>query len=122
MKTLIVILVLLSSSVFAEGFKCIVEKKMSCKESGCTNAELLSDDYRFIDVNDKTIRLGTDAPLAIKETSRSGLFVFIKFGGAAFIKIASMDEPLSEIEEGDFFESRDGFLGTILSWGKCDLS
>ena len=27
-----------------------------------------------------------------------------------------------KFKEGDFFESRDGFLGTILSWGKCDLS
>ena len=39
----------------------------------------------------------------------------------AFLKIIMMDEPLSGLKKGQFIESRDAFLGTILSWGFCNL-
>ena len=62
MKTLILILVIFSSSVFAEVFECVVEKKMSCNESGCEKVQPLNDDYRFVDTDNRTIKIGRDAP------------------------------------------------------------
>ena len=89
-----------------------------CGKLGCKKSELPTDNYRIIDKYTKTYSIGKDT-FSLDETTSSGIFKIFKTGSVSFIKIVTMDEPLTGMKRGEFIEVRDTLLVSIISHGKC---
>ena len=109
----------LSTPIFSqEKIRCYISKKISCGENECINMEIPQDDTRIIDISNKVIFVGPDQH-SIKGAEPSGAFLSFKFGGSAFLKMTMIEGLASPI--GSFMEVRDLHLGSIISWGRCNL-
>lgn len=102
----------------AEKYVCQVIAKKACDESGCKDIKILGDDYRIIDKESRIYAIGTDQ-FPLEEAKISGAFEIFKVGGAGFMKMIYIDEPLTQLKRGQFIEVRDTFLSVIISNGLC---
>ena len=92
--------------------------KYFCGKLGCNQSKLPTDNYRIIDENTKTYSIGKDT-FSLDDSTFSGIFKIFKTGSVSFIKIVTMDEPLTGMKRGEFIEVRDTLLVSIISHGKC---
>jgi len=121
----VLILVLFTTSVWGQTrYVCQVNEKMTCSENGCEKPRILDVDYRIIDEDKKLYSvissLGSDEHELIAR-SMPGAFLIFNFTNSSYIKILQMDVPPMELKRGDFIESRDLGLTTVLSWGTCEF-
>ena len=89
-----------------------------CSENGCEVMEVESNDYRIVDEATGIYLIGREEhPLTSSTTS--GIFKYLKTGGARFIKIIVIDVELLDFLKGDFLEVWDIYLVAIISRGSC---
>ena len=121
MRTILTILTLMfATQTMAEKYVCNVTAKSVCGELGCESAEILNDDFRIIDENQKTYEIGSDK-FSLVSSETSGAFKIFKVGSAGFIKIITIDAKPLELKRGQFLEVRDLMLNTVSSWGICNF-
>lgn len=106
------------ASVAADRYVCHVDVKRICGTKDCKEIEVLGDDYRIIDKISRTYLIGNDQ-FRLEEFKTSGVFEIFNFGGASFMKMSIIDEPLSGLKRGQFIEVRDTFLSVLNSYGIC---
>ena len=82
---------------------------MVCNDNGCKDVEILGEDYRIIDKRSGTYSIGKDQ-FRLEGTEVSVAFEIFKFGGASFMKMSVLDEPLTGVKRGQFLEVRDTLL------------
>ena len=63
--------------------------------------------------------LNTGTVLEGWDSKTSGIFKYLKIGGARFIKIIVIDVELLDFLKGDFLEVWDIYLVAIISRGSC---
>ena len=80
--------------------------------------EVAGDDYRIVDEGRGMYAIGKQE-FPLTGSTSSGIFKYLKTGGASFIKIVQFDESLTGMTRGQFIEVRDTFLITVISWGTC---
>ena len=113
------VFILISKVSFGgERYVCDVISKHLCDKLGCKKLELPTDNYRIIDENTKTYSVGKKT-WSLDETISSGIFKIFKTGSVSFMKMNTMDEPVTKMKRGEFIEVRDTFLVTIISNGRC---
>ena len=122
-KKVCILLFLLSvcSAAFSEyQFLCTVNAKQVCSNQGCKAINPEEDDYRVIDLNENTYRIG-DVTHEIYEQKLSGIFQIVNITPTAYIKInlGLVEEEFSGYKKGEFFEARDQMLASYQSWGTC---
>ena len=116
---IILIFIFISNpSIGGERYVCDVTSKHLCDKLGCKKIKLPSDNYRIIDENTKTYTVGKKT-WSLDKTISSGIFKIFKTGKVSFLKMNTMDEPVTGMERGEFIEVRDTFLVTFISYGKC---
>lgn len=102
----------------ADRYVCQVDTKRMCSETGCEEMEILEDDYRIIDKQSRSYTIGTDN-FPLEDAKVAGAFEFFKVGGAGFMKMILIDEPMTGLKRGQFIEVRDTFLSVVTSYGVC---
>ena len=94
--------------------------KKVCAELGCESAEILNDDFRIINEQQKTYEIGSDM-FSLAGSKTSGAFKIFKVGSSGFIKIITINAEPFGLKRGQFLEVRDTMLSTISSWGVCSF-
>ena len=111
-------LVISHSAYAIDRYVCQVETKQVCKKTGCVDLKLENDDYRIIDTRSQTYTIGKKTfPLAGEENS--GAFKIFKVGESDFLKLLTIDAPITQKKRGEFIEVKDMFLKSFISHGTC---
>jgi len=114
----IILTLMLATPAMADKYVCHTIKKTACQALGCKAMEVLPDDFRIINEEQRTYEIETDK-ISLSSSETSGAFKIFKFGATSFIKISTIDAKAVELKRGQFLEVRDIGLLTISSWGTC---
>jgi hypothetical protein len=113
-----------AATAHAGTLRCKVEKKIWCAKDGCKESQG-SQEFNIVDLSAATYNMCNEGKhncqsIPISDVGKSGIFMVVKFGGAALFKVALEDEKsVFNVNAGDFIEVRDNMLGAMNSFGTC---